>query len=116
MRHAASEWAGGQWFGGVAVQHGPVQIRISLPHAVTSGIALSVTSQGCADAGVCYPPLTRAYRVTAEGTETMKIRAKFVTCFLIAWLPLLFKSTACRAMKTPSRELRNGIDSNEIFR
>ncbi|WOD14707.1 hypothetical protein RW095_01490 [Paraburkholderia kirstenboschensis] len=24
---------------------------------------LSVTSQGCADLGVCYPPLTRSYRI-----------------------------------------------------
>ena len=55
-------------FGMVTVYHRPVQIRIPLPRAVASSIVLSVTSQGCADLGVCYPPQTRSYRVAANGS------------------------------------------------
>ncbi|KLU20531.1 protein-disulfide reductase [Caballeronia mineralivorans PML1(12)] len=54
-------------FGKVFVYHGPVSLRLALPRPVTTGVVLSVTSQGCADLGVCYPPFTRTYRVAAAG-------------------------------------------------
>ncbi|MFM0732648.1 protein-disulfide reductase DsbD [Paraburkholderia sediminicola] len=57
-------------FGMVEVYHRPVQIYIPLPRAVTASTVLSVTSQGCADLGVCYPPLTRSYRIAANGVVT----------------------------------------------
>ncbi|WP_454875528.1 protein-disulfide reductase DsbD [Paraburkholderia xenovorans] len=57
-------------FGMVRVYHRPVQIRIPLPHAIAASAVLSVTSQGCADLGVCYPPLTRSYRIAANGIVT----------------------------------------------
>ncbi|USU14664.1 protein-disulfide reductase DsbD [Paraburkholderia fungorum] len=55
-------------FGVVTVYHRPVQIRIALPRAIAASVVLSVTSQGCADLGVCYPPQTRSYRVAADGS------------------------------------------------
>lgn len=55
-------------FGKVFVYHGPVSLRLTLPHPVTSDVVMSVTSQGCADLGVCYPPLIRTYRIAAAGT------------------------------------------------
>ncbi|MFL9959030.1 protein-disulfide reductase DsbD [Paraburkholderia nemoris] len=55
-------------FGMVTVYHRPVQIRIALPRPIADGVVLSVTSQGCADLGVCYPPQTRSYRVAADGS------------------------------------------------
>ncbi len=55
-------------FGMVTVYHRPMQIRVPLPRAVVSSIVLFVTSQGCADLGVCYPPQTRSYRVAADGS------------------------------------------------
>jgi thiol:disulfide interchange protein DsbD len=57
-------------FGMVTVYHRPVQIRIPLPRPIATSVVLSVTSQGCADAGVCYPPQTRSYRVAADGSVT----------------------------------------------
>ncbi|HDR9172976.1 TPA: protein-disulfide reductase DsbD [Burkholderia vietnamiensis] len=57
-------------FGKVTVYHQPVSIPIALPHAITTSIVLSVTSQGCADVGVCYPPQTRHFRITANGVIT----------------------------------------------
>ncbi len=55
-------------FGMVTVYHRPIQIRLPLPRPITSSIVMSVTSQGCADLGVCYPPQTRDYRVSADGS------------------------------------------------
>lgn len=55
-------------FGMVTVYHRPMQIRIPLPRPIASSIVLSVTSQGCANLGVCYPPQTRSYRVAANGS------------------------------------------------
>ncbi|TES60904.1 protein-disulfide reductase DsbD [Burkholderia cepacia] len=54
-------------FGKVMVYHQPVDIRVSLPHTTAATVVLSVTSQGCADVGVCYPPLTRQFRIAATG-------------------------------------------------
>ncbi|GJH28586.1 protein-disulfide reductase DsbD [Caballeronia novacaledonica] len=55
-------------FGMVTVYHRPMQISLPLPRPIVSSIVLSVTSQGCADLGVCYPPQTRSYRVAADGS------------------------------------------------
>ncbi|MGF6754678.1 protein-disulfide reductase DsbD [Paraburkholderia sp. GAS42] len=57
-------------FGMVTVYHRPVQVRIPLPRPIATSVVLSVTSQGCADLGVCYPPQTRNYRVAADGSVT----------------------------------------------
>ncbi|WP_321574462.1 protein-disulfide reductase DsbD [Paraburkholderia franconis] len=57
-------------FGMVTVYHRPVQIQLALPRPVSTSIVLSVTSQGCADLGVCYPPQTRTYRIAANGVVT----------------------------------------------
>lgn len=57
-------------FGKVTVYHQPVSIPIALPHAISTSIVLSVTSQGCADVGVCYPPQTRHFRIAANGVIT----------------------------------------------
>ena len=58
-------------FGMVTVYHRPLHLRITLPRAVAAGsVTLSVTSQGCADAGVCYPPLMRTFRIATDGTVT----------------------------------------------
>lgn len=47
-----------------------MQLQLPLPHVIASGIVLAVTSQGCSDLGVCYPPLTRTYRIATDGTVT----------------------------------------------
>lgn len=57
-------------FGVVQVYHQPVRILLPLSVAVTSSAVLTVTSQGCADAGVCYPPQTRSFRIAADGAVT----------------------------------------------
>lgn len=54
-------------FGAVQVYHQPVRILLPLSAAVTSSATLTVTSQGCADVGVCYPPQTRRFRIAADG-------------------------------------------------
>ncbi|AJZ56588.1 cytochrome C biogenesis transmembrane region family protein [Paraburkholderia fungorum] len=66
----ASESKNDPTFGVVQVYHRPLQLQLPLPRAIASSIVLSVTSQGCADLGVCYPPLTRTYRIAADGTVT----------------------------------------------
>jgi thiol:disulfide interchange protein DsbD len=46
-----------EFFGRVATYRGPVVIRLPLAAGQPGGsVSLKVDSQGCADAGVCYPP------------------------------------------------------------
>jgi len=46
-----------EFFGRVSTYRGPVVIRLPLAAGQPGGsVSLEVDSQGCADAGVCYPP------------------------------------------------------------
>jgi thiol:disulfide interchange protein DsbD len=49
----------------VETYHGSVTIRI--PVESGSAFTLNATSQGCADAGLCYPPQEHSARLTAAG-------------------------------------------------
>jgi thioredoxin:protein disulfide reductase len=57
-------------FGSVGVYHHPVRIQLPLPDSISTSVTLSVIAQGCADAGVCYPPQRRFYRIAANGAVT----------------------------------------------
>jgi thioredoxin:protein disulfide reductase len=46
----------------VETYRGDLMIRIPVKQA-SGTFELAVTSQGCADAGICYPPMERVYRV-----------------------------------------------------
>ena len=50
-----------EFFGDVETYRGPVVIRVALPSAAPGRtLTLHAESQGCADAGVCYPPNPQA--------------------------------------------------------
>ncbi|HJV71839.1 protein-disulfide reductase DsbD [Ideonella sp.] len=51
----------------VETYHGPLDVRLPVSQAGADGFTLDVVSQGCADAGLCYPPLTRQVRVSLAG-------------------------------------------------
>ncbi len=50
----------------VETHRGRVLIRVPV-EAATAGFTLKVTSQGCADAGLCYPPMESVARVQLAG-------------------------------------------------
>ncbi len=47
-----------EYFGDVEVYYGGLQVRLPL-QAGSAGARVKITYQGCADAGLCYPPTTR---------------------------------------------------------
>ncbi|MBI5269761.1 MAG: protein-disulfide reductase DsbD [Burkholderiales bacterium] len=47
--------------------HGPLEVRVPVLQAPADGFVMQVGSQGCADAGLCYPPMTRDVRVSLAG-------------------------------------------------
>ena len=51
------------FFGRTEILRGEARIRLALPEAAQDGIALDVTSQGCADQGVCFLPQKQRVRV-----------------------------------------------------
>src|SRR5690606_37768491 len=46
------------------VYYDQVTIRLPLVAGADQAITLAVTSQGCADAGLCYPPMTKEIQLT----------------------------------------------------
>ena len=55
------------YFGRLEVYHHPVEATLKLEHAVTRPFELVAHYQGCADAGLCYPPQTSRIRLTPAG-------------------------------------------------
>lgn len=62
------------FFGKVAVFDQPVELSIGLPAAASSGepTVVAVRYQGCSErAGVCYPPVTRSFKVAGDRIELL---------------------------------------------
>ncbi|MCO6439512.1 MAG: protein-disulfide reductase DsbD [Nitrococcus mobilis] len=51
------------YFGRLEVYHHPVEATLQLEHAAQRPLELVVRYQGCADAGLCYPPQTTRLRL-----------------------------------------------------
>jgi thiol:disulfide interchange protein DsbD len=54
-----------EFFGDVQTYRDEVTIRLPLDGPLGGDAALEATSQGCADAGICYPPQTQVLQVAA---------------------------------------------------
>jgi thiol:disulfide interchange protein DsbD len=55
-----------EYFGKQEIYRESVDATISLPPANAKSVDLKVTYQGCADAGLCYPPETKVISVSLE--------------------------------------------------
>ena len=61
------------------IYYGQTRVEVVFPVAQASAFTLSVESQGCADAGLCYPPQQQFFRIdpsagTAEAVEGVAAR------------------------------------------
>lgn len=56
-----------EYFGRVQVYYDSVELELTASGTL-NGTQLTITSQGCADAGLCYPPRTQTFRIDADGT------------------------------------------------
>jgi len=55
---------------------GSLRIELPLTH-VDGPFKLSVVSQGCADAGLCYPPMTRSVAIDPQLLRSSGVALKF---------------------------------------
>ena len=51
----------------------PFEVLLRLPESPQSGIRLEIDLQGCADGGICYPPMTYQYFIAAPGVRVAPI-------------------------------------------
>jgi thiol:disulfide interchange protein DsbD len=58
-----------EYFGRVEVYYDSADISLAAAQAV-AGAELTVVSQGCADAGLCYPPRTQYFSIDSNGAVT----------------------------------------------
>jgi thiol:disulfide interchange protein DsbD len=63
-----------EYFGDVEVYYDDLVVPLELPSGLPEGALLKVEYQGCADAGLCYPPETRW--VALSGPEAGSIHAR----------------------------------------
>lgn len=74
-----------EFFGETATYRNDVVIALPLatPNA-TESVALALGFQGCADMGICYPPVTRSINVVLPSTQPELARNEFAASKLIA--------------------------------
>lgn len=60
-----------EFFGKVQTYRGEAVARVMLEKASDAGVLLEAVSQGCADAGICYPPQTQRLRIESVATAPM---------------------------------------------
>jgi len=56
-----------EYFGEQEIYRNSVDASFSLPPTTAKSVDVKVTYQGCADAGLCYPPITKTISVSLEG-------------------------------------------------
>lgn len=66
-----------EYFGDVEVYYRQAVLSVALPEGVAADdeLTLKASSQGCADAGLCYPPYHQYYRVDPVGGSVTAIEA-----------------------------------------
>ena len=62
-----------EFFGDVQIFHQEAEMRLPLlrPATDATDITLQVTYQGCAEAGICYPPIKKSLPVTLAAVDAM---------------------------------------------
>lgn len=56
-----------EYFGKQVVYHDELVVTLPVKRGGSDNLSLNVTYQGCAEAGLCYPPVTRTVSVTLPG-------------------------------------------------
>jgi thiol:disulfide interchange protein DsbD len=59
-----------EYFGNQEIYRESVDATFSVPPSDAKSVSVRVTYQGCADAGLCYPPETKAITISLEGAPT----------------------------------------------
>jgi thiol:disulfide interchange protein DsbD len=59
-----------EYFGEQEVYRQSLDATFSVPPSSSKTVDVKVTYQGCADAGLCYPPITKLLSVSLEGAPT----------------------------------------------
>ena len=59
-----------EYFGDVSVYYNNADVQLKTEQPLVQPAKLAVTFQGCADAGLCYPPKTQHYELTPGGGVT----------------------------------------------
>jgi thiol:disulfide interchange protein len=59
-----------EYFGDVSVYYNNADLQLRAARPLTTGGRLAVTFQGCADAGLCYPPKTQHFELSSAGGVT----------------------------------------------
>jgi thioredoxin:protein disulfide reductase len=62
-----------EYFGEQEVYRGSLDASFSVPPSDAKTVEVSVTYQGCADAGLCYPPITKTLSISVDGAPTAAV-------------------------------------------
>ncbi len=64
-----------EYFGEQEIYRQSVDASFSVPPSAAKTVDVNVTYQGCADAGLCYPPETKLLKISLEGAPTVAAAA-----------------------------------------
>jgi thiol:disulfide interchange protein DsbD len=63
------------YFGDQEVYRGSLDASFAVPPSAAKSVDVNVTYQGCADAGLCYPPITKTLSISLDGAPTTSAAA-----------------------------------------
>lgn len=62
-----------EYFGEQEIYRQSLDASFSVPPSASKSVDVKVTYQGCADAGLCYPPQTKTLSISLEGAPTTSV-------------------------------------------
>ncbi len=65
-----------EYFGQVETYYDQVMIPLTAPDKNSKNVFFKTTSQGCADAGLCYPPYSQYFSIDMDGHTSKEISAE----------------------------------------
>lgn len=60
-----------EYFGEQEIYRGILDASFAVPPSGSKTVDVNVTYQGCADAGLCYPPITKTLTISLDGAPTV---------------------------------------------
>lgn len=70
-----------EFFGKVGVYRNKTQVVVPMLENDAKSVVLTVVFQGCADLGVCYPPITKSTALRLENTQTSSFAKGMLNVF-----------------------------------
>ncbi len=91
-----------EFFGKIGTYRGNVMVAVPILDGDAKSVLLSITFQGCADLGVCYPPITKSVALDISSAYSKTISGSKLAEKISPSLPLVYSSSESHSEPLPA--------------